>query len=345
MERTVSAQAFSKARRNFSHKAFLFLNQKLIGLLDKIIGIPRWHGLRVVAADGSKGKISMFKNGVRQTIDVLFFSMYLPSVEMSLQFAMHSIHDSERQVLFESLHLLDKNDILVLDRGYPCLWLFACLIQRKINFCMRIDKLKFKQVKRFAESTKSETIVKFRAPSKNDCRAFGCKQKSIKLRLVRIRPKEGKEYIVVTSLRNKKKYKAQDFMDLYHQRWRIEESYKRIKHRINLEHVSTFDPVLMQQDVSAKMLTDNINALAVLCANEEQVENRETHQKINRNYTFAHLKSYLSRWLLVKLPKIKKIKEIFEELNKNTIIFVKEASKERKKKTKPHKYHAYKPKS
>jgi len=66
---------------------------------------------------------------------------------------------------------------------------------------MHIDKLKFKQVKHFTESNKSDTIVKFRAPSNNDCRAFGCKQKSITLRLVRIRPKERKKLYEVFKMK------------------------------------------------------------------------------------------------------------------------------------------------
>ncbi|MGY6275037.1 hypothetical protein [Methylomonas sp. MgM2] len=55
--REVSAQAFSKARQQFSHLAFSRLNRQLMKLVTKHLDVPRWNGLRVVAADGSKMRL------------------------------------------------------------------------------------------------------------------------------------------------------------------------------------------------------------------------------------------------------------------------------------------------
>ena len=51
------------------------------------------------------------------------------------------------------------------------------------------------------------------------------------------------------------------FGDLYHQRWRIEESYKRLKHRAKLESVSSLTQHALQVDVYAKVLADNLGSL------------------------------------------------------------------------------------
>ena len=46
-------------------------------------------------------------------------------------------------------------------------------------------------------------------------------------------------------------------LDLYHQRWAIEETFKRIKGRLSLEHVSGLSQQTVVQDVAAKVLCDN----------------------------------------------------------------------------------------
>lgn len=47
---------------------------------------------------------------------------------------------------------------------------------------------------------------------------------------------------------------AADFVDLYRQRWRIEEAFKRLKHRMHLESVSGLSQHDLIIDVSAKIL-------------------------------------------------------------------------------------------
>jgi hypothetical protein len=51
------------------------------------------------------------------------------------------------------------------------------------------------------------------------------------------------------------------FSDLYHQRWRIEEAFKRLKHRMHLEAVSGLSQQALIIDVAAKVLSDNLTSL------------------------------------------------------------------------------------
>ena len=48
------------------------------------------------------------------------------------------------------------------------------------------------------------------------------------------------------------------FGELYHQRWRIEEAFKRLKHRLHLEAVSGLSQHALLVDVAAKVLADNM---------------------------------------------------------------------------------------
>ena len=342
--REVSGQAFSKARKKFSATAFTLLNQHLLDLVQSNLSIPLWHGLRVVAGDASKVQLFLQDATGRKLREAIAFGLYLPGIEMSLAFELYSNRCCERQMLFEHLDKLSADDLLVLDRGYPSCLLVALLTQRGIHYCMRADSTGFGCVKAFLRSGHMQQVVIIRAPKKRDCADFGCSRTTTTVRLVRVITPNKKQYVVMTSLLDSTAYPVASFQDLYHSRWRVEEAFKRIKHRLNLEHLSGITWLAAQQDFGAKMLCDNLNAIAVYCA-ADHIQDRETETdyRINRTYAFAHLKRSLPRWLLCALPTIDQLIEVFDEIAKNLIQFIKGASKPRPKRPKPHKYQAYKP--
>jgi hypothetical protein len=62
---------------------------------------------------------------------------------------------------------------------------------------------------------------------------------------------------------------AHCFGALYHQRWRIEEAFKRLKHRLHLESsVSGLRQHALLIDVAAKILADNLATLLARAAHE-----------------------------------------------------------------------------
>ena len=72
--------------------------------------------------------------------------------------------------------------------------------------------------------------------------------------------------ILMTNLFDQQRFPALCFGGLYHQRWRIEEAFKRLKHRLNLEHVSGLFQPAVGQDVATKIVCDNLQALTALTA-------------------------------------------------------------------------------
>lgn len=84
--------------------------------------------------------------------------------------SLHNVHErGERQFLFEHLDRLSPDDLLLLDRGYPCRWLIAVLNQRAIKFCMRVDNASgFACVRAFMRSDAPEQVVTLPAPNKRD---------------------------------------------------------------------------------------------------------------------------------------------------------------------------------
>ena len=97
-----------------------------------------------------------------------------------------------------------------------------------------------------------------------------------------------------------------------------------------------------QQDFSAKILCDNINALAVHAASESLDPNICARYFINRGDAFSRIKRTLGRWLLQGQDALENITSVFDELIKNLVRIKPDRSYPRNFTQKPHLSHAYK---
>ena len=243
---------------------FAKLNQQFLSAIEAECPMPRWQGLRIVAADASTVRLTLLdKDKVRKIVDAVTFGLFLPGIELCLACTLYPLCCNERQMLFEHLALLRQDDLLVLDRGYPGAWLVAVLSQTRIPFCIRCDMAStFKIVKEFARSSLAEAVVTLPAPCRRDAADYECERVVTQVRLIRVIAANGRSFIVMTSLMDDQAYPAAAFGDIYHARWRIEEAFKRLKHRLNLEHTSGLSWLSACQDFGAKVVCDNLNALA-----------------------------------------------------------------------------------
>ncbi len=346
-ERTVSAQAFSEARMKLSADVFKKINDFLLSQLAEHVTVPLWHGLRLVAADGSKLAVALRDGTARNATNAMAFALYLPGTEMTLAYELYHADACERQMLFEHLDLLSSRDLLILDRGYPATWLIAALLQRGIQFCMRVDQSGYAVVKAFVRSGEAERIVTLKPTSYANATTYEIERTELIVRLVRCVTPDGKIRVLMTSLLDVAAYPAADFSALYHRRWRIEECFKRIKHRLGLEAVSGCSWLTAQQDLGAKIVCDNLNAVCVLAALPEQshdlIDMPSSHRKINRTAAFPALKQCLPRCLLGLAEDITEtLDHALKHIAKSLQYFTQGAAKPRPKTTKPHGKQTYK---
>jgi len=331
------------ARYKISALVFADVNRQLMALVEDHLTVPRWQGLRVIAADGSAVRLTLMKNGVRSIVEGVAFALYLPGIELFLDFALHEPLCNERQMLFEALNPLQADDLLVLDRGFPCRWLTAALAARRIHFCIRCDIANgFKAVRQFRLSGLSEQVVALPAPCAQDAADYECPATPTTVRLVRVVTPNGRVHVVMTSLLDTAAFPATAFANLYHGRWRVEEAFKRIKHRLGLEHTSGLSWHAARQDFGAKAVCDNLNALAAYVATDACL-NPESPYKINRTQAIDKIKRQIGRWLLRATATTRRLKPIIEDLALNLQKFVPDRSRPRKPRPKPHRSHAYKP--
>jgi len=338
--RHVSAQAFALARAKLSVGAIPDLNDWVVRRAEHYGFVSLWNGLRLVAADASTIRFGLRASDVERAAlaEQIGFGLFLPGSELMLAASLPSAHESERQMLFEHLDRLGTGDLLLLDRGYPCRWLVAVLNQRGIPFCMRVDKsgdTGFKCVRDFLCSGLEEQIVTLNAVSAQDVLDFECHSEPQQVRLVRHIAPSGEMRVLMTNLFDVVKFPASQFADLYHHRWRIEEAFKRLKHRLNLEHVSGLSQQAVAQDVAAKVLCDNLQALTAMSARDEA--ELLTPRRINHAYVFTALKPLLPALLLGKKV-VKLLRNVLRLIATQTYRYVKNLAKPRKSGPKPHKH-------
>ncbi|MEF8770637.1 hypothetical protein [Candidatus Accumulibacter contiguus] len=96
-----------------------------------------------------------------------------------------------------------------------------------------------------------------------------------------------------------------------------------------------------QQDFGAKILCDNLNALAVHAASESLDPNTRARYFINRGDTFSRIKRTLGRWLLQGINALDNVASVFDELIKNLVQIKPNRSSPRNFTKKPHLSHAY----
>ncbi len=165
---------------------------------------------------------------------------------------------------WRALNQLGPDDVLVLDRGYPAAWWVALLSARGIRFVIRCDNdCGWGAAKAFRRSGALDSTVMLNPPSADDVCDWDCPAQAPWLHLVRQIATNGQIRLLATNI-DAEKCPAAMFGDLYHQRWRIEQAFKLIKHRLYLEAVSGLSQQALIIDVAAKILADNITSL--MCA-------------------------------------------------------------------------------
>ena len=343
--RGVSDRAFAKAREQLHMPALQWLNDWVLEQADAAGFVPRWNGLRLVAADASvlmPAVRASHRTRSAAAVDQRLFMLYLPGAELTLHASVHSNTVSERAMLVEALAMLQPNDVLLLDRGYPAAWLVQLLNERRIKFVMRCDNDSgWSAMREFIRSNADEASAQLNEPSMQDALDWGIQRVAPSVRLVRQIAPNGQIRVLATNL-DAQAAPAAAFGELYHQRWRIEEAYKRIQHRAHLEAVSGLTQQALLVDVAAKVLADNLASL--LCAAAAaQHDLGARSRRCNRSYAAQLLPRLLPRILLFVGDVLATISDAITMLGTVTQRFVPGRSQPRPAHhVKPHPRYAYK---
>ena len=321
LQRVVTKSALTKARKKLKHTAFIELNQETTQIFySQPEVLKQWFGHRLFAVDGSKINLPNetciaehfgINGGSNQPMGLLS-TLYDPLNGMvkDTQLAEHTA--SERVLASRHLDATEEGDLILYDRGYPGFWLFALHRAKGRDFCMRLPWNLYNEARDLYRNQEGkieqEITLKPSAAARKRCKELGISGAPITLRLIRVEldepeSKQQKETheILITSLLDSQRYPEEAFGELYHQRWGIEEGYKQLKLRSELESWSGRTVESIYQDVYAKVLTLNLNNIAVLAAEEEAQERirkrkeRKHQYAINRAQALSRMKDNVVR--------------------------------------------------
>ena len=308
----VTPAAFCKARKKFSFTAFKALNNCLTEILYKSKSVSLWNGFRLLAVDGSVvvlpesdelyehfGKSRDLSSHPSARLSQLYDVSN--NISVDVQVAPHSV--GERTMALRHLEHAREGDLILYDRGYPAVWLFILHQQKNVDFCARVIEDGSNVYKEFANSNKPEATVTLPCIEKSlrKCKVLGLPTSPIKIRLVRVDLGNGNYEILATSLRDRRQFPRKIFKDLYHQRWFVEEDYKLMKSRLEMENFTGLSAEAIMQDIHAKVLTKNLAAVAILEAEviaREKYKGRQHKYRINFSYALSQLKDNIIRFSL-----------------------------------------------
>jgi hypothetical protein len=330
--RVVTKAAFSLARRKLHFGAFVEINRFLVESFYAKQPIGRWHGFRLLAIDGSTARLPCTRE-IETWFGVVDAKQQppCPIARVSTLYDVRSrvIVDAhlapyrigERQLAVAHFEQVRARDLVLFDRGYPAFWLFALLYRSNIQFCMRINANYSPAVEAFVRSGAAEQQIELwpGIEARQECRRKATSIEPVALRLVRVELNTGEVEVLITSLLDTVDYPQAIFADLYHQRWGIEESYKAVKWRVEIENFCGKSVLCVMQDFHAKVVTTNLTALLAHQAQQElPTTSRRRHRvRVNFSHAVARMKNTIVR--LFSAPNRAKVLNAFVDLLRRTV--------------------------
>jgi hypothetical protein len=304
--REVTKSAFCQARKKLKYEAFIELNQTQVVYFYDHFEFQTWCSFRLLAVDGSTSELPRTpevtehfgawhpaKGGpcplarVSQMFDVIN--------QVTLEAIIAPKVLGERVLAAHHFALLKAGDLVLLDRGYPAFWLFALILHQDGHFCARMPLGGWSVVEQFVASGLDEQIVTLHpsSVSRKECLARQLSTEPLTVRLIRVELDDGEVEVLATSLLDSERYPVAVFKELYHQRWPVEEDYKVIKSRIEVENFTGTSVLAVYQDFHAKVFTKNLTAILAYPAQQtvqQGSQGKKYTYQVNMTNAFSKMK-------------------------------------------------------
>lgn len=276
-QETYTKQAFSKGRQRINPEAFHELFDSITTGFYEDADIKKYRGYRVCAIDGTKYNLPNTKEleekyGMQRLsnqVQALGSCLYDVLNGMLLDVQLFPYNANERELAKIHIEALKnmKNDkeLLLMDRGYPSAELFKEIEEKGFKFVARCEP----------------NFIRGMRLNGNDCTVEHKFKNGITctLRIIRFKLYNGKEEIIATNLFGEE-YTIEDFRDIYHLRWGIEEKYDDLKNKLEIENFSGNTGIAILQDFYATMFLNNLSSIMMF----------EYADEIERKYNTKELK-------------------------------------------------------
>jgi hypothetical protein len=269
---------------------------------------PTWHGLRLLAVDGSTTQLPVTPAieahfGLWNTVPLARVSQMFDTLnKVTVDALIGPPAQGEREYAAQHFAHIGPGDLVLLDRGYPAFWLFVLILSQNAQFCVRMPVGLWGVVDTFLATGLPEQIVTLTpcATACADCRTHHLPPQPLQVRLMRIPLDSGEVEVLCTSLLDQERYPYDVFKDLYHHRWPVEEDYKVLKLRVEVENWSGKSPLSIYQDFHAKVFTATLTAILAQPAQAVVAQKSQAKQYTDQ-VNFAHLLSKMKDTVVLLL--------------------------------------------
>ncbi|MEK6932193.1 MAG: IS4 family transposase [Nanoarchaeota archaeon] len=328
-EVNVSKSAFSQGRVKLKPEAFIELNKTLVEefYADKVY--KKWKDFRLVAIDGSKISLPINSKELINKFGTLVNGMIIPEAQISscydplneiiIDSQIESIKIDERTLALKHINVLDKNDLIILDRGYGASWFYSFMINKNINFVNRISKSFLKESQLFLDSKEYSKVIEIKTcPQKSRymLEKLNVEFKPFKIRLIKVILDDGEIELLASTLLDENKYPINVFKELYFKRWGVETNYNHLKNNIRLGDFTGLSEISIRQDFHVSSFIINLQSIISLDSQEDldiNNKNTEYNYKINKNLSLGFMKDRVINILTSNNPKYyEELKQLFK---------------------------------
>jgi hypothetical protein len=173
-------------------------------------------------------------------------------------------HMNERTCAEQHLQSLEKDDVVVYDRGYYSYLMLHRHFESKIHAIFRLQKNNSNAIDDFVASTQTDIIANI-YPSSTTRKEIEAEHPdlnivTIPMRLIKY-PIGDETICLGTTLLDQDRYLKQDFIDIYHSRWGVEELYKISKRIFIIEDFHAQTERGVKQEIFAHFALITMNRI------------------------------------------------------------------------------------
>ena len=265
-----------------------------------------WHGMTVIAFDGSKYNLPAATE-LREEFDprsgldhegrghypqCLVTTAYDVFRRLPVARSVVGIHGSEREEARALLPFVPPRCVLLFDRGYPSFDLIACLRKHhKGYFLFRCPaESTFPAVEAFVRKGRSEDFISL-TPSNNYLAGLNARDRmkagGIQLRAIRLVSPDGKISVLLTNMLNNRQFERKEIIDLYFRRWAVEDHYRNEKIVLEIEKFHGKTPNSIRQELFAVVIMSVIARTLMVLTSRMHCPKRAEFQFKNAVMTLA----------------------------------------------------------
>lgn len=309
---TPTNSAVCQARQKISPELFVHLHHAARDDFYRLYGqdgeVLTWRGHRVLAYDGSdlilpntpelQKAFSLHCNqhgsdGVHALAGVLYDVRNDIAIGAQL-----GPLQAEKNFLLNDLWSGTKpGDLILMDRLFDDYVVIATAKKDRREVLIRCPRNSFAVVQEFWASDETERIATLQMPQTAKTRKYVRQHglpEAVPVRLMKFTLDTGEVEVLLTTLRDRRRYPTAEFKELYHWRWNEETFLDRIKNIFEVERFSGFSETAIKQDFFGVIFLATLESILAKgpqseLAEQDRRRRNKTQAMVNRAVSYVSL--------------------------------------------------------